>query len=173
MQALHGATTTEAGREPVGGQGESTAAPAEPPVAAVAPMGPESSRGNPLDVSKPDASSGLVLTPSPGVLPGSSVPAVVPAVPAAAATAAPADAPVSDGLLAFQSTDASWVRVTDSRGATVFEKIIKPGSPLNATGKPPLTVVVGNARATTVQVRGQAFDLGAITRNNVARFEVK
>ena len=65
------------------------------------------------------------------------------------------------------------MRVTDSRGATVFEKIIKPGSPLNATGKPPLTVVVGNARATTVQVRGQAFDLGAITRNNVARFEVK
>lgn len=163
MQALRGATTTETGREPVGGQGEPTAAPAEPPVAAVAPMGPESSRGSPVDVGKPEVSSGLVLTPSPGVSPGSS----------AAPVPASADASASGGLLAFQSTDASWVRVTDSRGATVFEKIIKPGSPLNATGTPPLTVVVGNARATTVQVRGQAFDLGALTRNNVARFEVK
>jgi cytoskeleton protein RodZ len=33
--------------------------------------------------------------------------------------------------------------------------------------------VIGRANAIQVQVRGQAFDLGAVTKNNVARFEVK
>lgn len=164
IQALRGPATTEIVREPVGGMADSQATPNDPPVSAVAPMGPESTRGGAVEATRPDASSALVLTPSPGVRP---------AAPVAAAAAPPVDARSADGLLAFQSTDSSWVRVTDSRGATVFEKIIKPGSPLNAAGTPPLTVVVGNARATTVQVRGQAFDLGAITRNNVARFEVK
>ena len=36
-----------------------------------------------------------------------------------------------------------------------------------------LLQVIGNAGATTVRVRGQAVDLVGITRNNVARFEVK
>jgi len=170
MQALHGSTSTEPARDSVGGMGDTPPAPAEPPVAAVAPMGPESSRAAAVDVGKSDASSALVLAPSQGVaigaLPAAPAPGASPAAASVAATAA-------GGLLAFESTDSSWVRVTDSRGATVFEKIIKPGSPLAASGTPPLTVVVGNARATTVQVRGQAFDLGAITRNNVARFEVK
>ena len=36
-----------------------------------------------------------------------------------------------------------------------------------------LAVVIGRVDATEILVRGQAFDLGAVARNNVARFEVK
>jgi cytoskeleton protein RodZ len=79
----------------------------------------------------------------------------------------------AEGLLIFNATAQSWVRVTDSRGATVFEKTLESGASQVANGTPPLNVVVGNAGATTVRLRGQAFDLSAITRNNVARFEVR
>ena len=37
----------------------------------------------------------------------------------------------------------------------------------------PLAVVVGRADETVVTVRGQALDLAPLTRNNVARFEVR
>jgi cytoskeleton protein RodZ len=37
----------------------------------------------------------------------------------------------------------------------------------------PLNVIVGRADATQVQIRGQSFDLAPVTRDNVARFEVK
>lgn len=151
MQVVTGPRATETARLPVGaspdGAADSTPASAEPPVAAVAPMGPESVR---------DAST----SPEPP-----------------AAMVAPAPAPVvaasGGGLVSFTANAQSWVRVTDSKGANVFEKVLQPGVAQSAGGTPPLSVVVGNAGATTVQVRGQAFDLSAITRNNVARFEVR
>jgi cytoskeleton protein RodZ len=37
----------------------------------------------------------------------------------------------------------------------------------------PLAVVVGRADAIEVQVRGLAFDLTSVAKDNVARFEVK
>jgi cytoskeleton protein RodZ len=37
----------------------------------------------------------------------------------------------------------------------------------------PFAVVVGNAAGARVVVRGEPLDLAAITKNNVARFEVK
>jgi len=37
----------------------------------------------------------------------------------------------------------------------------------------PLAAVVGKADLTQVTVRGKAFDLNAVARDNVARFEVK
>ena len=40
-------------------------------------------------------------------------------------------------------------------------------------GALPLAVTVGDVKATTVAVRGKAFDLAPVSRDNVARFEVK
>jgi cytoskeleton protein RodZ len=40
-------------------------------------------------------------------------------------------------------------------------------------GQPPLSVVIGNADATEVWVRGKVFDIKSIAQGNVARFEVK
>ena len=163
MQAVVGSGTTDSTSSPLDAAPETATQPSEPPVAAVAPMGPESSRtpGNGVDASpqpSPSLQSSGMLTSSAG---------------AADAAAPTAVSTPSEGLLSFTASAESWVRVSDSRGATVFEKLLKPGLPQSTNGTPPLTVVVGNARATDVQVRGQAFDLSAITRNNVARFEVR
>ena len=42
-----------------------------------------------------------------------------------------------------------------------------------AAGVLPLVVLVGRVDATTVEIRGKPFDMTAVTRDNVARFEVK
>ncbi|QHJ00768.1 DUF4115 domain-containing protein [Xylophilus rhododendri] len=151
---------------PVGGVTDVTPPSSEPPVAAVAPEGPESMRGQ--------AGTTVDAAPAPQAAAPAAAPVLQasPALPATAPAAAAA-AVAADGLVNFNATAASWVRVSDSRGATVFEKVLQPGTAQSVGGTPPLTVVVGNAGATAVQVRGQALDLVPITRNNVARFEVK
>ncbi|MDP2255196.1 MAG: DUF4115 domain-containing protein, partial [Polaromonas sp.] len=47
------------------------------------------------------------------------------------------------------------------------------GDVAEASGVLPLAAVVGKADATQVQVHGKAFDLAAVSRDNVARFKVK
>ena len=160
----------------MGGASDSGASSTELPVAAVAPMGPESSRDGSGAADQTQQTGTAVATVTQAVTPASAgvaVPATPIAAPAATVDPATTDPATADGLIVFTSTDQSWVRVTNSRGATVFEKIVKPGVPQVANGAVPLTVVVGNAGATAVRVRGQAVDLVGITRNNVARFEVK
>ena len=84
------------------------------------------------------------------------------------------DQSASDRLVTFSAaTQSSWVKVTDAKGAVVLSRTIAPGEAVFAAGALPLSVVVGRADATRVQVRGQAFDLAAYSRENVARFEVK
>ena len=164
LRDSRGAGTTQG---PVGDVTDVAPVSNDPPVAAVAPMGPESSRTGAVD-------------PVAGAVPGAgnAAPGAVgtagdmPALQSSVSLSAQAQAAPA-GLLSFSADADSWVRVSDSRGATVFEKVLKAGVPQATNGTPPLTVVVGNARATTVQVRGQPFDLSAITRNNVARFEVR
>jgi cytoskeleton protein RodZ len=96
--------------------------------------------------------------------------AAAPASAAAPAASAPADA---RGVVVFRARGQSWVQVKDSRGTTVMQKLLEAGETAAANGPLPLTVVVGSAQNTDVQVRGQPFDLARLTRDNVARFEVK
>ena len=85
----------------------------------------------------------------------------------APATATPAD------LLVFKAKSSAWVRVSDAKGAVQFEKTLAAGETAAATGELPLAIVVGNVSATELLVRGQAFNLEEVAKNNVARFEVK
>ena len=55
----------------------------------------------------------------------------------------------------------------------VLRRTLAAGEEVGATGVLPLSAVVGRADATQVQVRGQAFDLTTVSKDNVARFEVK
>ena len=77
------------------------------------------------------------------------------------------------GIVTFRAQSQSWVEVTDAKGTVVLRRTLAAGELVGATGALPLTAVVGRADATQVQVRGQAFDLSAVTKDNVARFEVK
>jgi cytoskeleton protein RodZ len=95
---------------------------------------------------------------------------------AAAPAAAPGDPAVqaaAAGIVTFRAKGQSWVEVTDAKGTVVLRRTLAAGELVGATGALPLTAVVGRADATQVQVRGQVFDLGAVTKDNVARFEVK
>ena len=112
------------------------------------------------------------LPPTPQAAGSVSRPAA--AVSSASAPAMAVDPAVPDRLVTFSAaTQSSWVKVTDAKGAVVLSRTIAPGEAVYAAGALPLSVVVGRADATRVQVRGQAFDLAAHSRENVARFEVK
>jgi cytoskeleton protein RodZ len=88
------------------------------------------------------------------------------AVPVATPNAAPA-------ILMLQSRGASWVEITDAQGVLQLRKILEPGAQVRSQGPLPLSVVLGSANDVDVSVRGQRLDVSAMTKANVARFEVK
>ena len=86
---------------------------------------------------------------------------------------APAPLAAASGIVVFTAKVQSWVEVKDARGAVPLRKILVPGEAVAASGALPLSVIVGKADSTQVQVRGKPLDLVPLSRDNVARFEVK
>lgn len=117
------------------------------------------------------ADSALVgVAPAPAALPAS---APVPAM-SAAPTAPAAEGPVpATGIVVFRASGPSWVEVVDARGGVALRRLMAAGETAGASGNLPLAVTVGSASTTAVEVRGKPFDLGPVSRDNVARFEVK
>lgn len=111
----------------------------------------------------PAASSTVALVP---VAPS-------PAVAQPASAALPAIADTSAALLMLRARGDSWVQVRDATGRVVFEKKLASGDAAPVSGVLPLSVVVGRADVTDVFVRGKPLELNAVSRENVARFEVK
>jgi cytoskeleton protein RodZ len=98
------------------------------------------------------------------------------ATPTAAPTSLASPNPVevnANALITFSAKSDSWIRVTDAKGVVVLGRTVRAGESAGASGVLPLAAVVGRADAIQVQVRGQAFSLNSVTKNNVARFEVK
>ncbi len=95
------------------------------------------------------------------------------AMPQQADSAPSAQAAAASGLVAFHARQSSWVEVTDAQGAVAFRKLLAAGESGAASGAVPLQVTVGRADVTDFQVRGKPFDLRPVSRDNVARFEVK
>ncbi|CAN7249352.1 helix-turn-helix domain-containing protein [Polaromonas sp. LjRoot131] len=112
-----------------------------------------------------------VLSPTPPAAVAASAPAVAP--PAAPVPVAAASQAMPAGIVTFRAKGESWVEVTDAKGTVVLRRTLTAGEVAGASGVLPLAAVVGKADLTQVQVRGQAFDLTAVARDNVARFEVK
>lgn len=95
------------------------------------------------------------------------------AVAATSASSATPSANVSGDTLVLRASAESWVQVRDGAGASLLQRKLASGETVSVGGSMPMTVVVGRADATEVFVRGKPFDLGAVSRENVARFEVK
>ncbi len=87
--------------------------------------------------------------------------------------AATASTPVGDAVLVFKAKGQAWIQVTDAKGLQLLSRTLQPSEVVGISGVLPLSVVVGRADLTTVELRGKAIDLSAIAQNNVARFEVK
>ena len=86
---------------------------------------------------------------------------------AAAAAAAPA------GLLVIRTSAESWVEVHDARGQTLLSRTVQAGEAVGLDGMLPLRVAIGNAAVTQITFRGQAVDMAASTRENVARLQLR
>jgi cytoskeleton protein RodZ len=88
-------------------------------------------------------------------------------VPAAGTVAA------AGGIVTFSAKGQSWVEVTDAKGTVVLRRTLAAGEVVGATGVLPMAAVVGKADSTQVEVRGKPLNLQPLSRDNVARFEVK
>ena len=134
-----------------------------------------------------DASVTVPLVSEAASVPVSTVPAVAvstviempPAAAEPAASAGVAEAPANvfeagaAGVLQLHATARSWVEVTDARGKSLISRLLEAGEDVGLDGVMPLKVRIGNAGATQVVFRGQSMELGAFTRDNVARLELK
>lgn len=118
------------------------------------------------------------VTPSaePSALPGGVAP-VTPATSAAAgagpSASAPAAATGSGDAAVVSTSEPSWVEVQDGLGQVIFSRVVVPGESLRLEGALPLRLTIGNAQSTRLAFRGQWIDLGAISRDNVAKVELK
>ena len=128
----------------------------------------------PAPAPAPAAGVGVELPAGESIKPAgiASHPIVLPSVEASAPSSAPAaDAP--SGVLAFKARSESWIQVRDAAGALVLQRNLAPNELVSVSGVLPLAVVIGRADATEVFVRGKPYDIGPVSRENVARFEVK
>jgi len=117
------------------------------------------------------------LTAANKVLP---VPVVAPAagvVAPVSTTVDKASAPIGPagktGRMTLAAKEASWVEVRDGAGQKVFSRVIQAGETVELQGQPPLKVHAGNAPVLSLQFNGKAVDFDAVTRQNVARVELK
>lgn len=101
------------------------------------------------------------------------VPLVEQAVPATTATAPAASvAEAGARTLNFSFAMESWVEVRDASGKLLVSKLNKPDAPLSVSGRPPFSLVIGNARAVQLEYDGKAVDLKPHTAVSVARFKL-
>ena len=141
-------------------------APAAAPAAAVAPAAPA--------VPTAPTASAAVAAPAAVVAPAAAPASVAAQAPVASASAAAAQPAVtSSGIVEFRARAESWIQVRDASGTVTLQRSLAAGETASASGKLPLSVIVGKASATEVLVRGTPFDLASVARENVARFEVK
>jgi len=104
---------------------------------------------------------------------GSQAPqAVVSTVPPSG-TSTEVSAGTDAAVLVLTAKGASWVDVTDAKGKSQLRKTTSDGEVFHISGPLPLAVIVGKADVVSVSIRGQALDLKAVSKDNVARFEVK
>lgn len=158
---------------------------------------------DPVPVAVPDALPANASEPAPAVVPptverpadasisaspaaasvpvSAAPPTAAPPAPAAAGSgvsagavsAADGAADAPSGPLVLRARGASWVQVRDANGALALQRNLAAGESVSVSAPTPLAVIVGRADATEVVVRGKPFDLTAVARENVARFEVK
>lgn len=132
----------------------------------------------------PTPAEPLVVTnlPDPAVQPLERPSAAVPTTPldaTPAPTALPNDvkpsAAVSNGqpLMVVKASRDTWMEATDNSGRLRIQRVVKAGEEVSFADAASLAVVIGNAAGAQVTVHGQPMDLTPVSKNNIARFEVK
>lgn len=76
-------------------------------------------------------------------------------------------------VLQVKAVQDTWLEVTDGSTRVRIQRLVKSGETIDFSEPGPYSVVVGNALGVQVLVRGQPLELNSLTRNNIARFDVK
>ena len=74
------------------------------------------------------------------------------------------------GVVRLRFKGSSWVEIKDGRGKTLLSRVNAGGSEAEVSGRPPFSVVVGNAPEVELTYNNRSFDLEPYTRVAVARF---
>lgn len=138
----------------------------------------------PAPVDKPPAAAAPQAAPAPPAAPASApettaapAPSTTPVVTEtvhsapAPAVAAPVDAPA--GIAVVRANEPSWVEAHDARGNVLLSRTLQPGESVGLDGVLPLKLVIGNATATEVTLRGKRVTLGQPNRDNVVKVELR
>jgi cytoskeleton protein RodZ len=80
------------------------------------------------------------------------------------------EAPAEAREIVMRFDGPCWVDVRGSEGKYKLFGEMKKGDRHVLEGKPPYSVILGNAAAVEITIGGTAFDVSAIARGNVARF---
>ena len=145
---------------------------AEPVAPATAPAAPAAATpAAPVHTPAP-----VVATPATPAPNAPATPAPTVTAPVVAATPAPtAEAAVpaaGDGQVQLQFTADCWAQVTDGRGKVLFSGLKHKGDSVSVSGKPPLAVRLGVARAAQVSYNGQPVDIAPFTSGETARLKL-
>ncbi len=86
------------------------------------------------------------------------------------------DATISDigtGRLSFKFDSDSWVEIRDANKRMILSHLYRAGETSEISGKPPLSLVIGNAAKVSLQYNDQLVDLQPYTGVTVARITLK
>ena len=123
----------------------------------------------------PAAVTAALLVPEPAASAAAAPPPVVSEAAQTAPTEAgrgeAGDAPAS--LAVVRAKEPSWVEARDARGTVLVARTLESGEAVTLNGPVPLKLVIGNATATEVTMRGKRVTLGAPNRDNVVKLELK
>jgi len=67
----------------------------------------------------------------------------------------------------------SWVQIRDRHGRAIFSQLNRRGTEQQVSGRPPLSVIVGNAHGVRLTYDDQPVDLAQHTKVDVARFNLE
>lgn len=115
--------------------------------------------------SAANSAAALPLNPVTKTTPAPANVAVVP-------VQAPADIKPSNSLVMKFTAD-SWVRLTDKNAKVIYEKMLHSGDVETIQVSPPISILIGNAAATTMVFNGKQIDFSGNTKNNVARITLE
>lgn len=158
----------------------SAAATAMAPAASAATEAPAPATAVALEIAVPEQAPSAAGVAAPVPAPAASAAERVVVMPATQAVSSTPSVPLpapsasaSGALMSLRASAPSWVKVEDGRGQQLLSRTLQPGESVGVDGALPLRLTIGNAAATQVGFRGQPVDLQAVTRDNVARIELK
>lgn len=146
-----------------------TAAPAEASAETAASEEPAATAAGTAETSAAPATPEATAVPPPAA-PTTPAATAAPAAPAAAEPApVPSGASKAGSTLKLSFEQPSWVEIRDRDGEILFSQLSPGGAQREVEGRPPFSLVIGNATYVTVLYKGKSVDLSKRSKDDVAR----